>query len=46
MDRRCGWTKHPKNCENARVADYQLAIERQKQEQEKKFTTKKWERGK
>ncbi|WP_455474098.1 EexN family lipoprotein [Bartonella sp. B30(2025)] len=32
---RCGWTGTLKNCENARTADYQLAMERQKEVQER-----------
>ncbi|WP_455474097.1 EexN family lipoprotein [Bartonella sp. B30(2025)] len=33
---RCGWTGTSKNCENVRVADHQLAMERQKQAQERR----------
>ncbi|WP_336277069.1 EexN family lipoprotein [Bartonella sp. CB178] len=33
---RCGWTGHSKNCENVRVAQHQIDVERRKQAQEKR----------
>ncbi|WP_455480691.1 EexN family lipoprotein [Bartonella sp. B12(2025)] len=32
---RCGWTGHSKNCENVRVAQHQIDVERRKQAQER-----------
>ncbi|WP_336294024.1 EexN family lipoprotein [Bartonella sp. CB169] len=33
---RCGWTGDSKNCENVRVAQHQIDVERRKQAQEKR----------
>ncbi|QEE12844.1 EexN family lipoprotein [Bartonella krasnovii] len=42
---RCGWSGTSKNCENVRVADHELAIERQKKaEEENRKRREEWEK--